>query len=82
MKKQEEKFSTLDANLASYLALHEIPIALERINDRIIFTAQQSKELFQASESFYANDYVRVMDFVNALKILKTRMFVAKGVAK
>jgi len=79
MKKQETKFSTLDANLAAYLVLHEIPIDLERISDRIVFTAPQSASLFQISSNYYANDAVKVLDFVNSLKIMKTRLFVAKG---
>ena len=72
-------WSTLDINLAAYLSYRGIPISLEKLSGRVVFTAPQSDELNQLTSAYNANDPVPVLDFITTLKTLKSRMFMAKG---
>ena len=75
-------WSTLDINLAAYLSYRGIPIDLENLNGRVIFTAMQSDELFCLTQAYNSNDPVPVLDFVSMIKILKSRMITIKGSVK
>ena len=75
----QKQWTSLDINLAAYLNYRGIPIDLENSNGRIIFTAPQSDELYRLASAYNSNDSVPVLDFVSSLRILKSRMFAAKG---
>jgi hypothetical protein len=78
----QKNWTTLDINLAAYLDYRGIPISLENLNGRIIFTAPQSDELYKLTSAFNSNDPVPILDFVTTLKILKSRMLSAKGMVR
>lgn len=76
----QKNWSSININLAAYLNYHGIPIDLENLNGRVIFTAHQCDELYRVTSAYNSNDSVPVLDFVSSLKILKSRMIAAKGV--
>lgn len=79
MQNTNQKFSTLDLHIAAYLEYRGIPITLESINGRVIFTAPQSDELYQLLSAFNENDPIPIIDFVGTLRSMKARMYAARA---
>jgi hypothetical protein len=75
MKAQKNSWSTLDIHTAAYLEYRGIPVTLENINGRVIFTAAASNELYCLLSAFNENDPVPIIDYVSTLRVLKARMF-------
>jgi hypothetical protein len=76
---KQKSWSSLDINLSAYLSYRGIPIDLENLNGRVIFTAPQSDELNRLTSAYNENDPVPVADYVGALRALKARMYALKG---
>ncbi len=77
--KTQKKWNTLDIHIAAYLEYRGIPIELENLNGRVIFTAPPSDELYRLTSAYNTNDPVPIADYVGALRALKARMFAARG---
>lgn len=78
-RKDRQKFSTLDINVAAYLELNGIPTVLENQNGRVIFSFPISDRLYELAHDYNSNVAVPVADFVTALKSLRGRMLTARG---
>lgn len=74
---EEQRITTLDINLAAYLALHGISPSIEVEGTRALFTFPASDDYFRLSESYYQNEDVPVVDYVNALRRMKSAMYSA-----
>ena len=75
----QKNWTSLDINLAAYLSYRGIPIDLDNVNGRVIFTSPQSDELYRLTSAYNQNDSVPVLDYVQTMRILKSRMMSMKA---
>jgi len=71
-------FSTLDIYLASFLSLHGTDPILEARNGKVIFTFENTDNLYRLMNLYNSNQDVPVADFVTAVKTLRGKMLTAK----
>ena len=76
---ERKKFTTLDLSLAAYLQANEIEFTLEDRKGRKVFVADADDKLYRLLNDFNSNGFIGVIDFVTAQKILKQRLYAAKG---
>ena len=79
MKKEAERFSTLDIYLSAFLRLSGLPTHLEDLNGKIAFLFPSSSDLYRLLSNFNANTNVPVADYVTAIKSLRGQMLSLKA---
>jgi hypothetical protein len=79
MAKIEQKISTLDLYLASFLTLCGIHATLEVKDSRVIFNFPSTDELHKLIMNYNSNVNVPVADFVTAIKTLRGQMLTMRG---
>jgi hypothetical protein len=72
------KWSSFDIHPAAYLAFRGIPITIENISGRSIFTAPLSDELYRLISAYNQNDPVPIIEYVGVLRSLKARMYASR----
>lgn len=75
----QSKWTSFDIHPAAYLEYRGIPITIENISGRSVFTAPLSGELYQLVSAYNQNDPVPVIDYVGILRSLKARMYAARA---
>jgi Domain of unknown function (DUF5659) len=70
-----EFFKTFDANLATFLQLHKLNVALKKQNGRVFFIFQKTEELDALVSSYHSGATVDLAQFLDVLKALKGKMF-------
>ncbi len=70
----ENRFTTADINLSSFLVLSEEPVTLDVNHGKVIFSFPVSDRLYKLLEAYNSNCLVPVGDFVTRLKILRGQM--------
>lgn len=79
MKKEAERFPTLDIYLSAFLSLSGLPPRLEYLNGKVIFLFPSSSDLYRHLSSYNGNTNVPVADFVTAIKSLRGQMLAMKA---
>jgi len=72
------KWSSFDIHPAAYLEFRGIPITIENISGRAVFTAPLSDELYRLISAYNQNDPIPIIDYVGILRSLKARMYAAR----
>jgi hypothetical protein len=74
-----ERFTTLDLYLAAFLEMNGCRPDLVVQGGKVVFAFPHSRKAHDLVEKFNTNISIPVADFATAVKILRNRMFQAKG---
>jgi hypothetical protein len=77
--KNPQKISVLDLNLAAYHHLNQNTPTLEMKNTRIVFTFTADDTFYKLTKEFNENMVVNILDFVNAQRQLRAKMYAMRG---
>ncbi len=75
---QSKMFRTPDLWLSSYLVYRGINPQLEVVNDRVVFSFPHSEALYTLLAAFNMGDPVPLIQYIDAYKTLKAKMFNAR----
>jgi len=73
------KIPILDLHLAAFMKLHGNSPELEVQGDRVIFLFNANEVFYRLSAKYNSNQDVAILDYVNALRQLKSMMLSMKG---
>jgi hypothetical protein len=72
------KISLFDINLGAFQALHGNPPELQIQDNKVLFLFSVDDEFARISTLYYSNAQTKIMDFVAALRSLRSKMLQAK----
>lgn len=78
-KSTPSKIQILDLNFAAFQRLHGNIPELELNGSRVSFLFNADDTFYKLSASYNSNESVNVLDFVNAQRQLRAKMFALKG---
>ncbi len=79
MLKEKGKVPIFDLNFAAFQQLHGNPPELDLHESRVTFTFTPNRAFFELSERYNSNEPVKVLDFVNAIRLIRSMMMSLKG---
>jgi hypothetical protein len=79
MVKGKAKIPVFDIHTASYLELNNISPQLTLQGTRVVFEFEPSEALYGLLREYQSNPSVPVLDYVNVLRRLRSRMLSMRG---
>jgi len=79
MAKAKEKIPVFDIHIASFLELNNISPQLTLQGSRVIFELDSSDEVYRLLRRYQENPEIPILDFVNVLRRLRSRMLSMRG---
>jgi hypothetical protein len=75
VERNENEFITLDAYLAAYFHMHDVPVSTRMDITKVVFVVDKTDAMYKVVHDRYRkNEPVPVMDFVGEIKSMRSRM--------